>query len=276
MIDTHIHFFDPRRPNGIPWPPQSDKVLYRPVLPDSFAAVAKPVGVTGAIIVEASPRIEDNQWVLDLVKDTPMVVGFVANLSPGNSEFRTNLARFQKNKLVRGIRLFDRSFMDGAAKPAFIDDLKRLADADLMLDAIGEADSKWLAPLLTVVEKVPQLRVSLNHLPEMPPGWTPEQMRALAAHKNVYCKVSGIILQNPDGRVPTDAAFYKPALDRVWGIFGEDRVLFGSNWPKTDHRGTYATVFRLAKQYADTKGAAAADKFFGTNSKACYKWIDRS
>src|SRR5205085_2584693 len=150
IIDTHIHFFDPRRPKGIPWPPKTDAVLYRPVLPESFAQVAKPVGVTGAIVIEASPRMEDNQWILELVKDSPMIVGFVANLSPGNAEFRSNLALLQKNRLLRGIRLFDRSFVAGSANPAFIDDLKRLADADLMLDAIGEANSEWLAPLLTV------------------------------------------------------------------------------------------------------------------------------
>ncbi len=272
VIDTHIHFFDPRRPNGIPWPPKSDSVLYRPVLPDSFAKVAKPVGVTGAIVIEASARIEDNQWVLDLVKGNPAIVGFVANLDAGSKDFGANLARFHRNPLVRGIRLFDQSFVANSANPAYIDNLRRLADADLMLDAIGETDSQWLAPLLKVVEKLPGLRVSINHMPEMPPGWKPEQMRALAAHPNVYCKVSGIILQNADGKVPTDAAFYKPSLDRLWEIFGEDRVMYGSNWPKTDHRGSYATVFQLAKQYVEPKGAVVSEKFFSKNSRACYKW----
>ncbi len=272
VIDTHIHFYDPRRPAGIPWPPQSDKVLYRPVLPASFAEVAKPVGVTGAIVIEASARPEDNRWVLDLVKGNPMIVGFVANLSPGTPQFRADLARYRRNRLVRGIRLFDKSFVANSTDPAFIEDLKRLADAGLMMDAIGEADSEWLAPLLTVVEKVPNLRVAINHMPEMPPGWKPEQIRALAAHRNVFCKVSGIILQKPDGTTPTDAAFYKPSLDRVWEIFGEDRVMYGSNWPKTDHRGSYATVFKLAQQYVETKGPAASEKFFSKNSRACYRY----
>jgi len=276
VIDTHIHFFDPRRPEGIQWPPKSDTVLYRPVLPESFAEVAKPVGVTGAIVIEASSRLEDNQWVLDLVKDSPMIVGFVANLSPGNEAFRAHLTRFHKNPLVRGIRLFDQSFSANSTNPAFLDDLKRLADADLMLDAIGETNSQWLGPLLTVVEQVPNLRVAINHMPEMPPGWKPEQMRALAAHPNVYCKVSGIILQNPDGRVPTEAGFYKASLDRLWDIFGQDRVMYGSNWPKTDHRGSYATVFKLAKQYVEPKGPVISEKFFSSNSKACYKWIARA
>jgi L-fuconolactonase len=28
IIDTHIHLFDPRRPQGIPWPKKDDELLY--------------------------------------------------------------------------------------------------------------------------------------------------------------------------------------------------------------------------------------------------------
>src|SRR6185312_12430130 len=139
IIDTHIHLYDPRRKDGIPWPPSDDKVLYKPVLPPLFMSTAKPVGVAGTIVVEASPRVEDNQWVLDQIKGNPFFLGFVASLEAGKPEFRTNLERFHKNPLVRGIRIFDQAFLAGAGNPAFIDDLKRLADADLSLDAIGEA-----------------------------------------------------------------------------------------------------------------------------------------
>jgi L-fuconolactonase len=33
IIDTHIHLFDPRRPQGVPWPEKNDAVLYKPALP---------------------------------------------------------------------------------------------------------------------------------------------------------------------------------------------------------------------------------------------------
>ena len=32
IIDTHIHLYDTTREEGLPWPPESDKVLYKPVL----------------------------------------------------------------------------------------------------------------------------------------------------------------------------------------------------------------------------------------------------
>jgi predicted TIM-barrel fold metal-dependent hydrolase len=275
IIDTHIHFYDPRRKEGIPWPPSTDTVLYKPVLPPLFASTATPVGVTGAVVIEASPRLEDNQWVLDLVKGNPLIVAYVANIEAGTPEFRTSLARFRKNPLVRGIRVFDEKFVAGVPRSAFMEDLKRLADADMSLDAIGETDTKWLAPLLTVAEKVPNLRIVINHMPEEPPAWKAEQIRALAKHPQVCCKVSGV-LKTVGGKVPTDVGSYHAALDQLWEFFGPDRVLYGSNWPKSDHLAPYATVLSVVKQYVEPKGTAASEKFFSKNAKAFYKWPDRA
>ena len=66
IIDTHIHLFDPRRPKGIPWPPKDDVIRYKPALPERFVALTSKLGIVGAIEVECSPLIEDNQWVLDV------------------------------------------------------------------------------------------------------------------------------------------------------------------------------------------------------------------
>lgn len=271
IIDAHIHFYDPRRPEGIPWPPSDDKILYKPVLPPLFASTVTPVGVMGAVVIEASPKLEDNQWVLDLVKGNPMIVAYVANLEAGKPEFRTNLERFRKNKLVRGIRIFDQKFISDSGNPAFIDDLRRLADADFSLDAIGEADTKWLSPLQTVIEKVPNLRVIINHMPEMPPHWKIEQIRPIASHPNVYCKVSGVIQKIGD-KIPTDAAPYRASLDQLWEMFGQDRVVYASNWPKSDHMAPYAKILGVMKEYVEPKGPAVAEKFFSKNGKAFYKW----
>ena len=68
VIDTHIHLYDTTRDIKVSWPPENDTVLYKPHLPAEMKKVSKPAGVTGAVIVEASDRLEDNGWVLDLVK----------------------------------------------------------------------------------------------------------------------------------------------------------------------------------------------------------------
>src|SRR5678815_2466722 len=102
IIDTHIHLFDTNRPGGVPWPPKDNAALYRPALPPRYRQLAEPLGIVGAIEVEASPLLEDNQWVLDVAKDEPILVGTVGHLDPGEPDFRKQLDRFHKNPLFRG------------------------------------------------------------------------------------------------------------------------------------------------------------------------------
>src|SRR5579872_3480014 len=48
VIDTHIHLFDPRRPQGVPWPPKDNAALYQPALPPRYRKIAVPLGIKGA------------------------------------------------------------------------------------------------------------------------------------------------------------------------------------------------------------------------------------
>ncbi len=67
IIDAHVHFYDPSRPQGVPWPNKKDDVLYQKTLPADFRKAAGP-GVQVAIVVEASPWVEDSGWLLDLAE----------------------------------------------------------------------------------------------------------------------------------------------------------------------------------------------------------------
>ena len=87
LIDTHIHLYDTTRPDGVPWPPEDDKVLYKPHLPAEYSKLARAAKVTGVVIVEASDRLEDNKWVLDQVKGDPFYVALVGNIDPTRKAF---------------------------------------------------------------------------------------------------------------------------------------------------------------------------------------------
>src|SRR5512140_155560 len=74
IIDTHIHFFDTTRPQGVPYSGNGVKNL--PIAdPASFRKVVRGMGIVGAIEVEASPWIEDNLWVLEVSAKDSLVVG---------------------------------------------------------------------------------------------------------------------------------------------------------------------------------------------------------
>jgi predicted TIM-barrel fold metal-dependent hydrolase len=283
VIDTHIHLFDPTRPQGIPWPPKTNAKLYQPALPARYRKLAEPHGVVGAIKVEASPWLEDNQWVLDVAEKDTIIVGVVGNIEPGKPEFRSNLERFAKNKLFRGIRygaLWGRDFPDSTRRQAVLDDLKFMASAGLSMDTVGSSP-RVMADLVRLNDQIPELRIVVDHLPQLnPPAEAAafkeyeNTLRELAKRPQVILKVSAV-LRRVDGQVPTDPAFYKARLDQIYGIFGEDRLMFGSDWPNSDNWGSYDQVFAVVREYFASKPLGVREKIFWRNSHRAYRWIHR-
>jgi predicted TIM-barrel fold metal-dependent hydrolase len=283
IIDTHIHLFDPRRPQGIPWPEKSDPVLYQDALPSRYRKVTQGLGIVGAIEVECSPWLEDNQWVLDTAAEDTIIVGTVGDLEPGQPGFRKNLERFHRNPLFLGIRcgnLWGRDISKQVSDSQFISDIRGLAEAGLALDT-ANPNAALIAAVVRLTEQVPSLRVVMDHLPQMEP---PEDLTTRAAVRmslqelgkrpQVYVKVSEV-LRRVGGQVPQATNFYRDRLDELWELFGPDRLLFGSDWPNSDTWGTYPQVLKLVREYFLSKGRAAAEQFFWKNSITAYRWMKR-
>src|SRR5207302_7329066 len=168
----------------VPWPPASSPI-YKPALPDRFHRLAGPLGVHGAIEIECSPLLEDNQWVLEVAAKDKIIVGTVGNLEPGAPDFAKQLERFHRNPLFRGIRygnLWGRSLATELSKPEFVAGLKLLAGAGLVLDT-ANPDPALIETMVRVTDRVPSLRVVIDHLPQCSP---PSQAGPLAAyHRNL-------------------------------------------------------------------------------------------
>jgi len=278
VIDCHTHFYDPTRPEGIPWPSKGSK-LYRKVLPEHLRQQGQAIKLTGTVIIEASSRLEDNQWLLDVAKKDPFVVGIVGRLSPGKKGFAKNLKRFAANKLFRGIRVGQGVI----SKPnkATLRDLAMLAEADCQLDVNGGPTNPALCAALA--KRLPQLRICVNHVGNLtidgkdpPAGWK-SGMAAAASQKNVFCKVSALMYgaKRKAKKPPTGVAFYRPVLDHLWKTFGEDRLIYGSDWPVSDTACTYRQQQQLVLEYFGAHGAKAKEKFFALNAKRAYKWQER-
>jgi len=276
VIDTHTHFYDIGRPQGVPWPPKTEPVLYRPHLPPEFRQLTTGLGVVGTVVVEASPWVEDNQWVLDLAKEDPFIVGFVGNLEVGQPEFAGNLRRFARNRLFRGIRLGERSLVAGEGSVRFKDDLRRVASAGLTLDVVGSA--AMLGAVERIAREIPSLRIIIDHLPFE--GWDGdvEAMRRglgpLAGRPNIYLKVSNVVRRR-GGVAVTDPAAYRAGLDVLWELFGEWRLIYGSNWPVSNRVAEYDQLFRIVADYFGSKGDQVAERYFYGNSRRFYRWIER-
>lgn len=275
VIDTHIHLFDTTRPGGVPWPSKNDGDLYRPALPPRLRALAEPFNVKGAIEVECSPIFEDNQWVLDIAARNPYIVGMVGNMEPSSPDFSQQLGRFRRNPLFLGIRygnLWGRNLATQLDNPAFVDGLRSLAAAGMVLDT-ANPDVKLLEAVLRASDRIPDLRIVLDHLPRFVAA--PDALlKDLAARPAIFAKISGV-LRRVEDRVPTEPAFYKDVLDRLCATFGDDRILYGSDWPNSDRWGTYGQGFAIVQEYFAAKSRTVAEKYFWKNSLSAYRWKPR-
>ena len=81
--------------------------------------------------------------------------------------------------------------------------------------------------------------------------------------------------QRIQGTVGLDVAYYQEHLDRLWSLFGEDRILFGSDWPNSDHLVSLDKTIGLTQAYLATKTSVAQEKVFYLNSRQAYRWKSR-
>lgn len=277
VIDTHTHFYDPTRREGVPWPRPDEPLLYRQVLPRHFREQAGPAGVTRTVVVEASGWLADNDWILDLASHEPCVAGFVGHVEPGET-FDAQVGRLASRSLFRGIRLSG-AHLEASRRDSTLRAFEVLAGRGLSLDLLVRPED--LGAAAEAVSRFPDLTVIVNHLGGVridgapPRGVWLDGMAGLAALPNVACKVSGFVEAAARRPGPTDADYYRPVLETVLRLFGPDRLLFGSNWPVCELGGSYTTVMAIARAFALAHAPDFARRLFTDNAARLYKIGDR-
>ena len=276
-IDTHIHLYDTRRNIEITWPPESDKILYQPHLPEEYSELAKASGVTGVVIVEASLVYEDNQWALDLVSEDDFYVGLVGNIDVTKRNFKRKLVERKKDSRFVGIRPRNRDAIQFDDRTV-LKNLKKLAEHDLTMDYLTNGGGiEGLRIIEAVATEIPNLRIVVNHcLGYNFDGKKPSQewvssVEKLASHPNVFCKISGLYQRSTEQPAPQNIAYYKDVLEVLWNEFGKDRLIYGSNWPVTKHTGSYESYVNLVDKFISSKGQDARESYYWSNAARAYK-----
>ena len=275
IIDTHVHLWDLNRPEGIYWIKQDDHVLRRSMLPDTHEPIARGNKVGGVVVVQAGQHLPDNQWNLDVTAHNPTLYrGVVGNLSNviGTDEFKPLFLKLCKDDRYVGYRLSGR-YQDELTED-FFRDLELTAKLGKTVDFL--VGGYTLEEIATIANRVPDLKIMLDHfgnvrLSEEPleTKWI-EQFKQVARHRNVYCKVSALYGRFEQQPAPTELEVYQPILDLAFASFGEDRLVYGSDWPVTRTTADYAAVVRLVRDYFDEKGRDVSEKLFYRNAVSFY------
>jgi L-fuconolactonase len=222
-----VHFWDPVR-FEYDWLPGE---LRRPFLPPDY-------GDGELIFVEADCR---DPREVDWVESLGVAAGIVA--------FMGDLDALSKRPHVVGVR----QVLQGEASfDAFIPRIARAGELGLVFDAC--VTQEQLPRLRRLVQACPDTTIVLDHLgkPHALQPWGDDLAR-LAEQPNVRCKLSGMEAELGPGWTEAQV---RPYLEHALAVFGEERCLYGSDWPLTrDHRRWRSAVRNIAPGTLDNARA---------------------
>ena len=239
IVDTHLHLWDPRRLN-YGWH-GGKEILARPYLIEDYHAAVSAVDMSAMVFVECF--VDDGSYeseVRFVQEQSARDARIQAIVAHANLEEGTAVLPFLEHlkattPQLRGIRriIEAQADLDFCLRPAFIEGVKLLSTLDLSFEIC--ANFRHMENVLRFVDRVGgDVSLMLDHCGKpairdgsMEPWRT--QLRALAAHPNVHCKVSGLTVE-ADPRSWTDEQL-RPFVDAAVDAFGFERVLYGSDWP---------------------------------------------
>jgi len=270
-IDSHQHFwfYDEQQ---YPWIPKGSP-LQRDWLPNDLAPLLASAGFDGSVAVQARQTIEDSGWLLTLADRSTMIKGVVGWVDLRSERIEDQLAELSKHRKFVGVRhvVQDEPADDFILRQDFLRGIGRLKQFKLTYDIL--IYPKQLPAAIELVERFPEQPFVLDHIakPFIKAGaispWR-EQIRELAKSENVLCKVSGMVTEANHSNWKSDD--FKPYLDVVFEAFGQDRLMYGSDWPVCLLAGSYEKVFGLVDEYARQLTSAARARFFGPNAARFY------
>ncbi len=133
-----------------------------------------------------------------------------------------------------------------------------------------------------LADAIPNLRIIMDHLPSFDPTTDNQPayeavVKEMAARPNIFVKLSEAYHpRQSDDVIVKDYEPLRARLEYLFDAFGEDRVMFGTDYPNSYGVATIPEEVAIMKRFFSTKPREAAEKCFWRNSARIYKWIKRA
>jgi L-fuconolactonase len=268
VIDAHLHLWNTERLRYEWLQRPGNAVINRTFGFADFRSRAVAAGVDRAVLVQADDSAPDTEVMLELAAAHPEIAGVVAWVPldrPGEAAAR--LDELENRPAFAGIRtlIHDQPDPDWLLRPEVGEGLALLEQRGVPFDVIAVLP-RHLSHVPVLSERYPGLRMVLDHLAHPPLGpcgpgdpamgeWR-ALITAAARNPRVFAKVSGLY---PPGSSWT-ADDLTEVVEFAFGLFGPDRLMFGSDWPVAELSGGYAKIWtELSRIFgslpADTRAA---------------------
>lgn len=281
VIDTHQHLWDLSK-FRLGWLTSKDHPLGQSHTPKEYAEATQGLNVVKSVYMEVDVVPEQQQEEADYVValcesgKTPMVAAVISG-RPNSDGFAKYITPYKGHKYVKGVRqvLHVEGTPPGyCLDPKFVKGIQLLGELGLSFDlCVRPAELPDMAKL---VDQCPGTRFVLDHCGNPRADFTRDQweewrtdMAAMAARKNVVCKVSGFIANGyQKGKWKTEDL--APAVDGTIEAFGTDRVMFGGDWPVCTLAATYKEWLAALKELIASRPEADQKKVLHDNAAKFY------
>jgi L-fuconolactonase len=272
IIDAHQHFWDPAR-GDYGWL-KPDMPIHRTYGPGDLGPLLRAAGVDGTILVQAAPTAAETDYMLDIARRTPWILGVVGWIDLEARDASAQIRLRAQNPLFLGVR----PMLQDIAQPGWIlrGDLdpapEAIAAEDLVFEALVRASQ--IGVIDELAGRRPWLRIALDHgaKPELGnahamTAWRNDMVR-LARLSNVTCKLSGLLTGLPTGVAIEHA---QQAASILFDLFGPERLIWGSDWPVLTLASDYQDWFTLAYDVIAKRHAGAMGAVMGSNAMRIYR-----
>ncbi|MDZ7690769.1 MAG: amidohydrolase family protein [Balneolaceae bacterium] len=271
-VDSHQHFWE-YNPRKHSWINDEMEDLRQDFLPPDLKRNLDEVDMDGCVAVQADQSLQETIFLLGLAEKYEYVKGVVGWLDIQADDFEQQLEHFASHEALKGLRHIVQDEPDERylLRPDFLRGIEQLPDHGLTYDILIYA--RHLPVAIKFASKFPDHRFVLDHIakPDIADqkidAWE-QDIRELARHPNIYCKVSGMVTEADwKSWTPDD---FKPYLDVVFDAFGTKRLMFGSDWPVCTLAAKYREVYKLVSDYTETCTEKEKADFFGENAIRFY------
>jgi len=272
IVDAHQHFWDPAR-GDYGWL-KPDNPIHRVISTADLRPLLVQTGVDATILVQAAPTPAETDYMLDIARNTPWVLGVVGWIDLEASDAPDEVRRRAGDPLFLGVRpmLQDLSDPNWILNAALAPALNTIAAEGLVFDALILPHQ--LAVITELAGRHSQISIVLDHAAKPPLGdadgmaaWA-RTIEKLAALPNVTCKVSGLLTEVRPGGGKDDVA---RCIGMLFDLFGPQRLLWGSDWPVLTLAGGYQDWFELAREAVAAKDSSAVRAVMGDNAVRIYR-----
>jgi L-fuconolactonase len=272
-IDSHQHFWK-FNPVKDAWISNEMNVLKRDFLPNELNSLLKKNNFQGCIVVQSDQSEDETNFLLQLAEENDFIKGVVGWVDLLDINLHARLEHFSKFKKLKGFRhIIQAEPMDDfILRKDFCKGISQLSSYNFTFDIL--IFPKHLKYVTKFLKKFPDQKFVIDHLAK--PDFKNRDffewekgIREIALNPNVYCKVSGLVTE-ADWKNWSESDFTY-CLDLITELFGNNRLMFGSDWPVSLLSATYKETCRLLENYYSNYPHEFQNQFWGQNAIEFYK-----